>query len=101
MLHARVRILRPHLRTNAALASVMDDRHRRQMAHLPAGLLDAQAQIRLLAVDEESLVEVPSALERLAPREHERTGRPVAVDGLAVSVELKFALAKEVGAQRQ
>ena len=48
VLAPRVGILGDHLRPDAALARVMDDGHRRQMADLPAGTLDPQAEIGLL-----------------------------------------------------
>ena len=91
VLHARVGVLRPHLRTNPALPRMMDDRHLRKVAHPPTGALDAQAEVRLLAVDEEALVEEARGLECLAPCEHERPRRPVAVDYPVISLETQLS----------
>ena len=78
VLPLRERVLRRHLRADARLAGVVDDRHRREVADLPARLLDAVAEVGLLGVDEEALVQDAGALQRLPPGQHERAGRPVA-----------------------
>src|SRR5450755_3604743 len=77
VLAACERILRNHLRPLACLSGVMEDRHRRQVPDAPTGALDPQAEVGLLGIEEEALVEEASAEERLATGEHERTRRPV------------------------
>src|SRR6185437_9582654 len=54
--------------------------------------LHPEAEIRLLAVDEEPLVHEARALERLPPRDHERSRGPVArrLFPIAGEVELPF-----------
>ena len=52
------------------------------------------AEIRFLRVDEEALVEEAGALERLAPNEHERAGRPVARHLCLVDVDIELSLAQ-------
>jgi hypothetical protein len=51
--------------------------------HRPARTLNPQAQIGLLALEEQALVHNTGTQERLAAGQHERTDRPVAL-GLAV-----------------
>src|SRR5205823_1634367 len=69
-----------HLRAQTRLPRVVEDRHAREVADAPARTLHPEAEIRLLGVDEEALVEEPGALERLATQQEERAGGPVAVD---------------------
>ena len=71
----------------------MDDGHLWQMTDLPACTLDAQAEIRLLAVDKETLVEEAGAEQRLAAGEHERARGPVAVPLPVVRGPLEYPLA--------
>src|SRR6185295_19998396 len=56
MLHSRIGVLCPHLGPHTTLACVMDDSHCRQVTHLPACALDAQAEVGFLAVDKEAFV---------------------------------------------
>ena len=44
---------------DAGLLIVMEDRHLRQMPDLPAGQLDATAEVGLVGVHEVALVEIP------------------------------------------
>ena len=72
----------------------MQDREVGDMANLPAGLLDPETKVSLLAEEEEPLVHEPGALESLPPHEHERATRPVAGDVLLVNAEVELALAE-------
>ena len=60
------------VRLDAVLGRVVQNRHLRQVPDLPASRLDPAAEIGLLGVHEEALVEAAGALERLAAGEHER-----------------------------
>ena len=54
------------------------------------GTLDPQAQVRLLAQQEEALVEQPGARQRLTTREQEGAGRPVALVLALVRVPIEL-----------
>ena len=73
-------VLRGHLGIDAGLASVVHDRHQREVPGPPARLSQPVAEVGLFRVDEEALVQVARALECLAAAEHERTRCPVAVE---------------------
>jgi len=65
-------ILGDELLVQAGVPDVVHDRHRRDMAHVPAAAADPETEIGLLAIQEEPLVHQTGAEERLAPHEHER-----------------------------
>ena len=67
------------------------------MANAPARALDAQAEVGLLGVDEEALVEQPRAQKSLAAGEHERARGPVAVTLVLVDPCVRHALSPEGG----
>src|SRR5579862_1205051 len=75
----------PHLvdpplgNARAELRLVMDDGDGREELRAPARVAEAPAQVRLLRVDEEALVEDADLVERLATDEERRRHRPVDV----------------------
>src|ERR1039458_730024 len=81
------------VRLDAGLAVVVKDRHLRQVSYLPARGLDSAAEVGLVAVHEEALVEAAGALERLATGEHERAARPVAGELPLLGARIDLALA--------
>ena len=60
----------------------------------PTRALDAETEVSLVAEEEETLVEEARAGERLAPRDHERPGRPVALKLVLVQAQIGLALAE-------
>ena len=80
--------------TARAALPVVEDRQRRQVDDLPARPPDPQAEVDLLGVDEEPLVEAAGVRDRLAADEHERADRPVALELRVVAVEAHLALAE-------
>src|SRR5580704_1185792 len=82
-----------HTRAHPALLGVVDDRHLREVPNAPAGALDPQADVGLLRVDEESLVQKARALERLTAGQHERSRGPVAVSLALIGGRVEDALA--------
>src|SRR5581483_11884965 len=66
VLQLRVRVLPRHARIDAAHgAAVVEDRQRRQVDDLPAGGAEAQAEVALLRVNEEAVVEAADGGQRL------------------------------------
>src|SRR4051794_11483095 len=78
----------------ARLLEVVQNRHRGQVDDPPAGGLDADAEVGLLEVQEEPLVEDPGALERLASNEQEGADEPVALELALVEAHAQLALAE-------
>src|SRR5439155_6453900 len=64
------------------------------MDDIPPGALHPPAEIGFLRIDEEAFVHEARALDRLAAREHERTGRPVARRLALVPVEPQLAFSE-------
>ena len=91
---ARVRVLRCEAWCGAGVAGVVEDRQDWQVPHLPARLLEPQAEIRLFAVQEETLVEQPDACQRVASKDEEGAGDPVAKLFRLVCGDVVFALAE-------
>src|SRR3954453_5918142 len=106
VLAAGVGQLRLHPRAGAGAAAVVDDGQLRQVPDPPAAPLDPQAEVDLLGVEEEALVEQPGPLQRLLADEEKRARGPVAFELALVApqVELGFAQARRqrqgVGADR-
>src|SRR5688572_29442408 len=92
ILKPRIHELRRHLRAHTALPGVVENRHVRKVANVPARLPDPIAEVSLLRVDEEPLIEKASAVERLAAREHERAEDPVARRLTLVNRPVQFSL---------
>ena len=69
VLAPRVRILGRHPWIPPALSGVVDDRHDWEVAHRPPGPLYPQAQVRLLALQEEPLIHYARAEQRFPSRE--------------------------------
>ena len=61
----------------AELGFVVDDGHGREVVDVPAGTPEAQAEVGLLRVEEEALVEEAHLIERGAPDEQGRAHHPV------------------------
>ena len=104
-----VRVLQPgpgELRLQARVGravgvAVVEDRHGRAVDDLPAGPPHPQAEVDLLRVEEEPLVEAADRVERLAPHEQERADRPVALELVVVALEPQLALSEPVRAARE
>src|SRR5690349_11259304 len=79
----------------------MDNHHCRKMPNLPARLLDTQAEVRFLAVEEEALIEKSDAEERLAPGNEKRAGSPVACLLTRVPAEVELAFTQPPGVERE
>src|SRR6185503_2843963 len=60
-----------------------------------------QAEVDLLRVEEEPLIEAADRIERLAPHEQERADRPVALELAVVALEPQVALSEPVRATRE
>ena len=66
----------------------------REVADLPPGAFYAQAEVGLLALQEEALVEQPNAQKGLAAHEHEGARRPIALALVLISGRVELALTR-------
>jgi UDP-glucose 4-epimerase len=94
VLQARVRHLRLAPWLHTCLPGVMDDCDARFDVRLPAGVLNALAQVRLLGEKEEPFVEPADVLECLTPDRESRSCRPVEGSAPRVAVEVQDTLPK-------
>src|SRR4029453_3057576 len=101
VLTLRVRCLSVETRIPTCLVGVVQDREVWDVTDLPARLLDAETEIRLLAIKEKPLIHEADALKLLPPNQHERATRPIASDVMLVNAKIEHPLTKPRRAERE